>query len=266
MEGVADNLLGMVLMEMRPRALIAGGLVLAAVVAAALFLLWPERWNTHPPAESTPQHPPSSSVAQFPPLPSARIIPPRVARHPPDVGESRTLCDGCLNEQAVLDVVETYLRLLDPIYLQGEIWAHPLAEVAPETPGEVDGLPKLPPGLLEAPELNPMGMSIDTRSYPVETTWIVWVQTGWKSHQAIENQIWVGTLPEVARSWPPIKDEVYVAVDSRTGELRPSGIFHMTSKGLQPPHPPHYEAVLDATRERAARWLRSGGSELDSSS
>ena len=183
----------------------------------------------------------------------------------PAVEEARpALCHGCLTERAVLDVVETYLRHLDPVYLHGEIWAHPLADIAPETPGHVDGQPKLPPGLLDAPEFNPMGKSIDTRRYPVETTWIVWVQTGWRSQQAIENQIVLGKLPEVALSWPPIKEETFVAVDGRTGEMSPDGIFRLTSQGLWPRHPPHYDAVLEATRARAARWLRGGGQQLGS--
>ena len=74
-----------------------------------------------------------------------------------------------------------------------------------------------------------------------------------------------GDLPEVALSWPPIKEQVFVAVDSRNGELRPDGIFIRTSVGPNPPHPSHYDAVLDATRERASRWFRGGGVELGSS-
>ena len=188
------------------------------------------------------------------------------SRPPPDddfvpaVEEGRpALCDGCLTERAVLDVVETYLRHLDPVYLHGEIWAHPLTDVAPETPGSVDGLPKLPPGLLDAPEYNPMGVSIDTRRYPVETTWIVWIQTGWVPNQGIEQRVSSGDLPEVALSWPPIKEETFVAVDGRTGEISPDGIFRLTSQGVWPRPPAHYDAVLDATRVRAARQLRGGG-------
>ena len=101
--------------------------------------------------------------------------------------------------------METYLRHLDPAYLHGEMWAHPLADIAPETPGLVAGQPKLSPGLVDAPEFNPMGLTIDTRSYPVETTWIVWVQDqeGCVTPQSIENQVLTGILPEVALSWPP---------------------------------------------------------------
>ena len=89
----------------------------------------------------------------------------------------------------MLDVVETYLRHLDPVYLQGDIWAHPLADIAPDTPGLVHGQPPLPPELLEVPEFNPFGTTIDTRDHPVETTWIVWVQTGWVPRRWIEQRI-----------------------------------------------------------------------------
>ena len=38
-----------------------------------------------------------------------------------------------------------------------------------------------------------------------------------------DGRIFSGDLPEVALSWPPIKQEAYVAVDGRTGEIRPAG-------------------------------------------
>ena len=253
----------------------------------------------------------TATKPQFPPLPRRSALqPPPEAAPPARVVENQdrpALCDGCLDERAVLDVVEAYLRHLDPVHLQGGIWAHPLADVAPETPGLVGGLPKLPPGLLDAPEFNPFGMTVDTRSYPVETTWLVWLQTGWVPRRAIEQRIrrvrettigemraratspiaalettlealeealeeaWPGTvvedafplqessgdLPEVALSWPPIKKEVFVAVDGRTGELRPHGIFQRTSEGMSQPYPPHHQQALDAARQRANYWLRN---------
>ena len=242
---------------------------------------------TAPPKPSFP--PPSTTVATAP-LPGVEQEPaPAVIE-----GDGPALCDGCLPERAVLDLVETYLRHLDPVHLRGGIWAQPLAEVDPEKPQ-----PKLPPGLIGAPEHNPFGIWIDTRRYPVETTWLVWLQTGWLPRKSIEQRIRrvdettigemraseplnfaalqasmeekapgtvltddlvvqssSGVLPEVALSWPPIKRETYVAIDSRTGELWPDGIFKMTTAGQWPPYPPHYEAVLAATRQRADRWLR----------
>ena len=263
------NILGMGMLKRRPAGSIAVGAVLAAVVAAVLILLWPEGNGPGPagPTSADPATPPEASP--FPP-PSVAVVEPSRAVPPDDdpvpaVEEGRpALCDGCLTERAVLDVVDTYLRHLDPVYLHGEIWAHPLTDVAPETPGSVDGLPKLPPGLLDAPEFNPMGKSIDTRRYPVETTWVVWIQTGWRSPQAIEQQIVLGKLPEVALSWPPIKEETFVAVDGRTGEISPDGIFRLTSQGVWPRPPAHYDAVLEATRARTARWLRGGGQRLGS--
>ena len=239
--------------------------------------------------------------APFPPAPGAATVEPALAvEQEPALaveGDRPALCEGCLSERAVLDVVETYLRHLDPVHLRGGIWAQPLRDVA-ETPDRVGGLPKLPAGLAGAPEQNPFGVTVDTRRYPVETTWLVWLQTGWLPRKSIEQRIRrvdettvgelranephnfaalqaaleekapgtvltddlvvqspSGVLPEVALSWPPIKKETYVAIDSRTGELWPDGIFEMTTAGQWPPHPPHYEAVLDATRERAARWF-----------
>ena len=203
---------------------------------------------------------PAAPKAPFPRPPAATAFhpPPDAVQEPTRLHDGRPgLCAGCLPERAVLDVVETYLRHLDPVHLHGGIWAHPLAEVAPATPGMVHGLPKLPPGLLDAPDFNPFGVTVDTRSYPVETTWLVWLQTGWWSPQAIEQQITLGKLPEVALSWPPIKKETFVAVDGRTGELRPDGIFEMTSIGIQPPYPPHHRRALELARERAGHWLRN---------
>ena len=237
---------------------VVGGLAVVAALAAAVALALVLQGDAPvPPASDRSVAVPAPPKVPSPPrTPTPAVQPPpaRAAVPPNAAGEdqgSPALCVGCLSERAVLDVVETYLRHLDPGLLHGGIWAHPLADVDPEVP-----LPKLPPGLLDAPEWNPFGKIIGNRRYPVETTWIVWLQTGWRSQQAIENQITLGTLPEVARAWPPIKEETYVAVDGRTGELFPDGIFSMTTAGLRPQHPPHYEAVLDAARERAARWLR----------
>ena len=280
--------------------------LVAFVLVGVALVLWPEEQNALPAGRDEPMSPEPSTpeAAPFPPPPAAAVEPPPAAREDDPVPaveeDGPVLCDGCLNERAVLDVVETYLRHLDPVYLQGEIWAHPLADVAPDTPGPVDGLPPLPPGLPEAPEFNPMGMSIDTRRYPVETTWIVWLQTGWVPQRAIEQRIRTveettigelratveelrahllpehipdlaalddldddvrvestsGDLPEVALSWRPIKKQAFVAVDGRTGELRPDGIFRLTSIGVQPEPPPHHGRALELARERAGHWLR----------
>lgn len=257
------------LMKKRRAALVAGGAMLGVVVVGAALVLWPEEMRNDSVSRDPPPQPPAQ-IGHFPPPPVAPIHPAGRRNGDPavDAGveeESPALCDGCLTERAVLDVVETYLRQLDPVYLHGELRAHPLADIAPETPGLIYGQPKLPPDLLEVPEKNPMGMIIDSRSYPVEATWIVWVQTGWWPHHVIENQVRSGSLPEVALSWPPIKEEAFVAVDSQTGKLHPDGIFDNTSAGLWPPLPPHYDAVLEATHDRVARWLRGGGRELGSS-
>ena len=248
-------------MKKRTAASLAGWAAHAAVVVGAALAMRPDEQIAPPVGPAKPTSPVSAApAAPFPPPPAAAAVetPLDAAQHlAPAVEEGRrALCDGCLAERAVLDVVEAYLRHLDPAYLQGGIWAQPLAEVAPATPGQVHGLPKLAPGLLGAPEYNPMGMTVDTRDYPVETTWLVWIQTGWRSPQAIEQRISSGDLPEVARAWPPVKKEVFVAVDGRTGELRPDGIFHRTSIGIRPEPPPHHGRALELARERADDWLR----------
>ena len=286
----------------------AGWAALAAfVLVGTALVLWPEEQNPSPagpPEPASPDPAPAEAAAVRPPPGPPAADPPVVVPPGAEDGGGTAPCDGCLTERAVLDVVETYLRHLDPTHLQGGLWAQPLADVAPETPGLVHGLPKLPPGLLEAPELNPFGVAVDTRRYPVETTWLVWLQTGWVPRRAIEQRIrrvrettigeirtratspvqlaaletilealeeaWPGRvigddfplqessgdLPEVALSWPPIKKETYVAVDARTGKLRPDGIFRLTSIGVQPEPPPHHERALDLARERAGHWLR----------
>ena len=249
-------------------ALLAGAAVTAVVVVGTALVLWPEEERNARSGHAEPRPPDPTLKARFPQLPAAEVehrptlVDPgsaaEVAPPPP------ALCDACLNKKAVLDVVETYLHHLDPVYLQGGIWAHPLSDVAPEAPGMVAGLPRLPPGLLDAPELNPFGMTVDTRSYSVETTWIVWFQTGWVPRHVIERRIRrvektprgkvvSGDLPEVALSWPPIKEEAFVAVDSRTGEVRPDGLW----VGIHgPPAVPRHGRALELARERADHWLR----------
>ena len=277
----------------------------ALVLVGTALILWPEEQSgssAGPPEPASRDPAPPEVAAVQPPPRSLGTESPVVPPATEDGGSAP--CDGCLTERAVLDVVETYLRHLDPVHLQGGIWAQPLADVAPEKPGKVHGLPKLSPGLLEAPESNPFGVAVDTRRYPVETSWLVWLQTGWVPRQAIEQRIrrvrettigeirararspvelaaletaleelekampgtvveddfplrgFSGDLPEVALSWPPIKKETFVVVDARTGELRPDGIFHLTSIGVQPEPPPHHGRALELARERADHWLR----------
>ena len=278
----------------------------ALVLVGTALVLRPEAQNPSAagPPEPAPPDPAPAGFAAVRPPGSPVADPPVVVPPAAEDGNGPAPCDGCLTERAVLDVVETYLRHLDPVHLQGGLWAQPLADVAPEKPDQVHGLPKLPPELVEAPELNPFGVTVDTRRYPVETTWLVWLQTGWVPRRAIEQRIRrvrettigeertrarspvelaaldatlealqeelpgtvvgddfplrdsSGDLPEVALSWPPIKKETYVAVDARTGELRPDGIFRRTSIGVRPEPPPHHERALELARERAVDWLR----------
>ena len=285
--------------------LTVAGALAAATVALVLALREDAAPDIRPPpvVQGDAFESPRLKRSTFPaPPPDAKAPPPPAEDH------GRSLCDGCLPEQAVLDVVETYLRHLDPVYLQGEMWAQPLSDVATPRdrprPERLVSLPKLSPDLLGAPEHNPFGMSVDTWAYPLDSTWLVWVQTGWVRRRVIEDMVGVnrrGTvimvsseeadalaagevtigelrpgvklgpdlqvgigLPEVALSWPPIKEEQYIAVDSRTGELRPDGIFQWTSGGVWPQYPPYYESVLAAARERADDWFRRGGSQLGS--
>ena len=247
-------------------ALLAGAAVTAVVVVGTALVLWPEEERNARSGHAEPTSPDPMLKAPFPPLHAAEVEQYPTLVDPVSAAEEApaALCDACLTEKAVLDVVETYLHHLDPVYLQGGLWAHPLSDVAPETPGMVAGLPKLPPGLLEAPEFNPFGMTVDTRSYSVETTWIVWFQTGWVPRHVIERRIrrvkttprgktFSGDLPEVALSWPPIKEEAFVAVDSRTGEVRPDGLWG----GIHGPSiPPRHRRALELARERADDWLR----------
>lgn len=277
----------------------------AAVATLAVALAFVPRGE----APATPVAAPSAK-ATLPAVEALTFPPPLAAKATLDTPEAapteeygRRLCDACLPERAVLDVANTYLRRLDPIYLEGEIRAHPVADVVPEPRQVVPRghrlvhrvtLPKLPAGLLGAPEDNPFGLSVDLR-YPVETAWFVWVQTGWIPRERIErmvvfdepgvvvvspeelmalesgdvtldelrpgswkpgDEIRASRLPQVALSWPPIKKETYIVIDSRTGELRPDGIFHDTWIGIQPPYPPHHGEALDMARERAGEWFR----------
>ena len=284
----------------RKPALAASAALTAAVLALA-FVLREDDEAAPVVAKASVVEPPPERLT-FPPQPAAgAVIEPPPAARAEEFG--RMLCDACLPERAVIDVAKTYLRRLDPSYLQGEIWAHPVADVvsAPIPRGQpthrvysMVTLPKLPAGLLGAPEENPFGMSVDPSRYPVETTWFVWVQTGWIPRERIEGlvvfdepgvvavspeelsalesgevtldelrpgdrqrgvEIKVSRLPLVALSWPPIKKETYIAIDSRTGELRPDGIFQsLTSTG--PWYPPHHGEALDMAKERVGEWFR----------
>ena len=189
----------------RKPVLAASAATVAAAAVVALALVAREGAPSRPadPARAAPATP---KAAFPPPLPAAaEPAAAAVADPAPAAGEEEgpALCAGCLSERAVLDVVETYLRHLDPVLLHGGLWAHPLADVAPETPGPVYGLPKLPPGLLEAPEFNPMGMTVDTREYAVETTWLVWVRLGGDRSGLLRIKYGLGRCPRWRCRGPP---------------------------------------------------------------
>ena len=265
--------------------------VAALVSVVALLALVPQDEATSDDAPATAIESVPPERATFPPPPAAKASPTLQAAE----DHGRALCEACLPERAVLDVAKTYLRHLDPVYLQREIRAHPLADVLPDVVPENFELilPELPADLVGAPAKNPFGMSIGYGSYPVDTTWFVWVHTGWVPREAIERRVglpgetvlgpeeadavvsgdvsirelvpgWqpgdhvrIGRLlPDVALSWPPIKEEHDIAVDSRTGDvLDVSGYFVRRARAEDVDSKAHAEA-LELARVRADQWFR----------
>ena len=168
-------------------------------------------------------------------------------------------CDGCLNESEALDVAETFIyhmRHDKHIGSRAELYSDIAArlEAAGLPPPHETGLPKLPPGLLDAPPDRSMsGRVLPFVERPGET-WVVWVQEGWFDTQSYIDG---GILPPTAAAWPPLKHEKYMLVDARSGEVFADDIWrgrHRRSLGT------YGDVAAQAAAKRAEHWIakRSG--------
>lgn len=146
-------------------------------------------------------------------------------------------CEACLDERGALEVAEVFLFYVLPSHLGVR------AMLYSDIPGDPHEqyLPKLPNGLLDAPPDFDLGQAILLpEEADRETTWVVWVHTGWLSKVQLDEYIRAGELPHTAWSWPPVKVERYLLVDARTGKVWPTGI---TSGTLAEPWPSRHVVV-----------------------
>ena len=207
----------------------AAAVLAAAVLLVALAYLPGGGVDTGPPAAET-------EVALRSPRPpsAARVDPTEPASGTADevAGEEYAVppCDRCLDEAGALDVAETFLYHMRADYidvravLYSDIGAR--LEAAGLPPPHETGLPKLPPGLVDAPA----DYSVSNRRLPKVgspgETWVVWLQTGWVTKRRLDLMIGFGQLPPVAASWPPIKlEREFLLVDGRTGAVDMAGMW-----------------------------------------
>lgn len=220
----------------------------AAVVAALLFRA------SEPGGKPTPPTP-VMERAHVPvaPVPETVDVPEPVAD---DVAAATgtALCAGCLDKQGVLDVAEGFLFYVLPNHLG--LRAVPYSvEYPPDFPPEDLGLrPLLPPGLVDAPPHFSFGGGVPAPPDEKEA-WIVWVHTGWVPYSRVEQHIERGDLPEVARSWPPVKEEREIVVNARTGEI--TSILGMSGRirMVDPDGTNLFLPGLEEARRRAAAWF-----------
>lgn len=246
---------------------VAAIMVTVATVVAALLLRSAGESDRKVPTAAVPERgdlAPPSPVAVAVAVPEA-ITEPRAAT------VASALCSGCLDEQGVLNVAQGFLFYVMPDHLGTR--AVPFAVEFP--PGVTyDGpqrRPFLPPGLVDAPPRFSIGQGIPRHLAPEEEaeTWIVWIQTGWLSYSALENYIERGDLPEVARSWPPLKRETYILIHAKTGEV--TGLSGITPyvRTVDPSGNNLFVPGLEEARRRAAGWFeanrKSGGADVGSS-
>ena len=164
-------------------------------------------------------------------------------------------CPGCLSVQAVLDVVETLLFHLGVNHL--DIRAEMVADIPWLTPER--RYPPLPDGIEGAPR---DGMYYGRRlpawvDAKADEIWVVWYQTGWMSHEALEDRIRTGDFPPVARSWPALPIESYVLVNARSGEVDEHALrFLYRQAGDQAGR-----NAWQAATERVRHWLGEASGE-----
>jgi len=193
-------------------ALLVVGAVVVGILMAALRELSP------PPASPTPHEAatPETAVEEDADAgdASARLqteVAPAVAENHAPVP-----CEGCIDERAAIEAVAALLHRKGRGYL--EIRAEVYADIPWLTPDR--RWPPLPPDLEGAPSHYSLGPKLP-RLIGAERaeTWVVWFQTGRLAREKVEEEIWSGDLPPVARAWPPLKLEDFLLVDARSGDV-----------------------------------------------
>ena len=240
-------------------ALAAGGL------AAAFLVLVPPPWG----GRETVVADVSKGVAKNPAYLPSHTAPPllridRVHLEPrfipgEDSGDDgfASPCEGCLNEAGALEVAETfvyYMRHEKFIGVRAELYSAIAArlEAAGLPPPHETLLPKLPPGLVDAPPDRSMSGSVLPFVERPGETWVIWVQEGWFNTQSYING---GILPAAAAAWPPLKREKYMLMDARSGDVFADDIWrgrYRRSLGA------YGDVAAQAAAKRAERWIGNG--------
>ena len=137
------------------------------------------------------------------------------------------------------------------IGLRAELYSDIAArlEAAGLPPPHETPLPKLPPGLVDAPPDRSMsGRVLPSVERPAET-WVIWVQEGWFDTQSYIDG---GILPPIGAAWPPLKHEKYMLIDARSGEVFADDIWrsrHRRSLGA------YGDVAAQAAAKRAEHWI-----------
>ena len=235
----------------RAAAVLAG----AALLVALAFL--PRGCAADAPAATGTEAAPPPPGPPLDPEHTMDSAPPGAGPEPPgpqpDPTEHAAPCGGCLPEAGALDVAETFLYHMRRNYIdvRAELYSDIAArlEAAGQGPPHREYLPKLPPGLVDAPaDYSMSGRGLPEVERPGET-WVVWVQEGWYTGESLESYISEdGPLPPAARSWPPLKWETYLLVDARTGEVDSRVMWRIGTRRYR-----DMDAYGDRARREAAR-------------
>ena len=241
---------------------VAVAVVAVAMTALAVLLFRPpgeeDGAAAPPPPAAVPERGLPGTEPEAPALPV--VVAPEVVAEEPAAAPTTAPCAGCLDERAVLDVAGGFLFHVMPDHL-GVRAERYLVSIPPDNADLEQMLdapqPGLPPGLVDAPRISLFGMSVRRLGSPSEAleTWIVWIQTGWQSYSTLESLIERGDLPEVARSWPPLKRERYVLVNARTGEITSVDGIRRHLERVDPRGTNLFVPGREEARKRAAAWF-----------
>ena len=238
-------------MTARTTALGAAALGAVAVVSVVFLVVLPRE---KPPAGAVKAQP--LAQVEEPASLAALAAVEQVVEAPP------APCDRCLNEPGALEVAETFLYHMRAEYIgiRGELYSDIAArlEAAGLAPPHRTRLPKLPPGLVDAPA----NYSLSRRYIPEVDrpgeTWVVWVQEGWYTGDSLDHLISIGDLPAVAASWPPLKWETYLLVDARTGAVDARAMWPLGSPGFRRDMPAYGDLARREAAKRAEHWIAKG--------
>ena len=174
-------------------------------------------------------------------------------------------CEGCLDEQATLNVASEYLdnfgvdyidvwvEIIEDFPWRGDtelVWTY---ELGPHGPPRQAPAPPLGRGPIKYVGERMNGIPVPPAEGRPDLTWRVWYQTGWIGVETIERYVDKGRLPLEALAWPPQRSTACFLIHARTGMIAATPIEGAMDVGAL--RIARDRTAKEAATSRAQQWL-----------